>query len=117
RELYAANAELGPKEVLARALRVGKEHVGALVNTLVLAYVGVALPLLLYVATLDALTFSALISSELFATEIVRTLLGSMGLILAVPLTTFAAAIFLSKTRGMPLSEKERHEGACGHAH
>lgn len=117
RELYALNEKLGKKEVFTRALRVGKEHVAALVNTLVLAYVGVSLPLLLYVSTLDGTNFALLVSSEVFATEIVRIILGSAGLIFAVPLTTFAAALFLGKTRGVPLSEKEQNEGCCGHAH
>lgn len=116
RELYSLNPDLSRKEVFTRALRVGKEHVSALVNTLVLAYVGVSLPLLLYVSTLGVSDVSLVVNSEIFATEIVRTVLGSIGLILAVPLSTFAAAIFLEKTRGIPLSEKEKHEG-CAHGH
>lgn len=116
RELYSLNPNLSRKEVFTRALRVGKEHVSALVNTLVLAYVGVSLPLLLYVSTLGVSDVSLVINSEIFATEIVRTILGSIGLILAVPISTFAAAIFLEKTRGVPMSEKEKNEG-CAHGH
>lgn len=116
RELYSVDAKLETWEVFRRALRVGKEHVSALVNTLVLAYVGVSLPLLLYVSTLGVSDVSLVVNSEIFATEIVRTIIGSIGLVLAVPLSTLAAALFLKDTKGVPLTEKEKHEG-CNHAH
>lgn len=116
RELYSVDATLDTWDVFTRALRVGKEHVSALVNTLVLAYVGVSLPLLLYVSRLGVSDVSLVVNSEIFATEIVRTVIGSIGLILAVPISTLAAAIFLKDTKGKPLSEKEKHEG-CAHAH
>lgn len=116
RELYAVNSNLSRKEVFTRALRVGKEHVSALVNTLVLAYVGVGLPLILYVSTLGISDIGLVLNSEVFATEIVRTIIGSIGLILSVPLTTFLAAVFLENSKGKPLTEKEKHEG-CAHTH
>lgn len=116
RELYSANPNLNRKDVFTRALRVGKEHVSALVNTLVLAYVGVGLPLILYVSTLGVSDVGLVLNSEVFATEIVRTIIGSIGLILSVPLTTFLAAVFLEDSKGKPLSEKEKHEG-CAHTH
>lgn len=116
RELYAVNSNLSRKDVFSRALRVGKEHVSALVNTLVLAYVGVGLPLILYVSTLGVSDIGLVLNSEVFATEIVRTIIGSIGLILSVPLTTFLAAVFLENSKGKPLTEKEKHEG-CAHAH
>lgn len=90
RELREAMPHATRAEVFVRALRVGKEHVSALVNTLVLAYAGVALPTILYFAT-SSYTPWELINQELFASEIIRTLIGSLGLILAVPLTTFLA--------------------------
>lgn len=116
RELYSANPSFSRYDVFTRALRVGKEHVAALVNTLVFAYVGVSLPLLLYVSTLGVSDVGLVLNSEIFATEIARTIIGSIGLILSVPFTTFLAAIFLEKTKGKPLSEKEKHEG-CNHDH
>lgn len=116
RELYSVNKKLTRYEVFKRAMRVGKEHVSALVNTLVLAYVGVALPLILYVSTLGVSDLGLVLNSEVFATEIVRIVIGSIGLILSVPLTTFLAAVFLEETKGRPLEEKEKHEG-CAHAH
>ncbi|PIR85323.1 hypothetical protein COU15_01145 [Candidatus Kaiserbacteria bacterium CG10_big_fil_rev_8_21_14_0_10_45_20] len=93
-ELFNSNASLTRREVYFKALRVGREHVGALVNTLVLAYTGASLPLLLYFY-LSPAGFGALVNSELFATEIVRTIVGSIGLILAVPIVTLLAVLFL----------------------
>ena len=81
------------KDIYLRALRVGREHVAALVNTLVLAYTGAALPLLLWVSSAST-NIGLEINREVFAVEIVRTLIGSIGLVLTVPLTT-ALAIWL----------------------
>lgn len=93
-ELWKSNAKLTKKEVYERALRVGREHVGALVNTLVLAYTGASLPLLLHVY-MSSTSVSMALSTELFATEIVRTIIGSIGLILTVPIVTLLAVMFL----------------------
>jgi len=93
-ELYNSNKSLSPREVYRRALRVGREHVGALVNTLVLAYAGASLPLLMYFYLAPAGFFS-LINSELFATEIIRAVVGSIGLIMTVPIVTGLAVWYL----------------------
>ena len=118
RELYASAKHLSQKEIFASALRVGKEHVGALVNTLVLAYVGVALPTVMYFS-LSTMGVGELINREIFANEIVRTILGSIGLILTVPITTWLAVFFLKQFRGKPLSDRERVHGHShgGHDH
>lgn len=76
--------------VFAAALRVGRDHIAATVNTLFLAYAGAALPLLILFSVGGAPVAETL-SSELVAQEIVRTLVGSIGLVLAVPLTTAVA--------------------------
>lgn len=96
RELYNANPNLSVKDVYNRAFSVGKEHMVSLVNTLTLAYAGAALPLLLLFSQSEEDIF-LLINKEIFATEITRTLIGSIGLILAVPITTILASIMLSK--------------------
>jgi uncharacterized membrane protein len=70
--------------------------VGALVNTLVLAYTGAALPLLLLFTQVDAAALTIL-NQEVIATEILRTLVGSIGLILTVPITTGLAVLFRGK--------------------
>jgi uncharacterized membrane protein len=94
-------------------MRVGKEHVGALVNTLFLAYVGTALPLLLLFSLSETSTLS-IINREVFATEIVRSIVGSLGLVLTVPITTFLAMHFLDKYRGVE-EEDEHVQACCGH--
>ena len=95
-EIYDSARHLTEKEVYKKAMRVGKEHVSALVNTLVLAYTGASLPLLLLISSYDyPLRF--VLSQELFATEIVRTIVGRIGLVLTVPITTFLAVHFLKE--------------------
>lgn len=117
-ELYGMDEKVSEKEVYKKALRVGKEHVGALVNTLVLAYAGVGLPLLLYMATSQA-SFGVVLNQEVVATEIVRTIVGSIGLIFTVPVTTFLAVVILGKRR-KEIYKKIQEEGpqdAHAHAH
>jgi len=94
RELLATSGAYKRREVFFRAMRVGREHVGAVVNTLALAYVGVSLPLVLLMHMSPA-TPGSLFNMEIFATEIVRTVVGSFGIILAVPLVTLLAVRFL----------------------
>lgn len=93
-QLKAANPSLKMWELYGKALKVGKDHMGAVINTLILAYTGASLPLvlLLYVSDTPALE---LINREVIATEIVRSIVGSIGLILAVPLTTLIAAFLM----------------------
>jgi uncharacterized membrane protein len=81
-------------ELYRRALRIGREHIGALINTLAIAYVGASLPLLLLLHFVNT-SFAATINQEIFASEIVRTAVGSIGLILAVPITTLTAVWML----------------------
>jgi uncharacterized membrane protein len=89
-ELAAADPDAPRRWVFAGAMRVGRAHVSATVNTLVLAYVGASLPLLVYLSSLDA-SWTAAIFSEAVATEVVRALAGSLGIIAAVPITTALA--------------------------
>jgi uncharacterized membrane protein len=91
RELYSVDAHMRPWDVYTRAMRVGKDHVGALVNTLALAYAGAALPLLLLFSAGSG-SGVPFVNLEVFATEIVRIIVSSIGLILTVPITTVLAA-------------------------
>ncbi len=75
-------------------MNVGRHHIGALINTLVLAYVGVSLPLIMYLFQTGN-SFSFIINQEPLATEIARTLIGSIGLVITVPITTYLAIKFL----------------------
>jgi len=106
-ELKAANRTFGFAELYQRAIRVGRDHVASLVNTLAFAYVGAALPLVLLLARTDA-SVGMLINQEIVAAEIVRIIVGSIGLVLAVPLTTLAAAWWYS-THDAPSSIVHGH--------
>jgi uncharacterized membrane protein len=91
-ELHQANPSAGMAALVSGALRVGRDHIAATVNTLFLAYAGAALPLLiLFVTGTDSLGTVA--TTEIVAVEVVRALCGSVGLIAAVPLTTVLAAL------------------------
>ncbi|HEY8987565.1 MAG TPA: YibE/F family protein, partial [Candidatus Limnocylindrales bacterium] len=73
-----------------RTMNVGIAHLAATVNTLVFAYLGAALPLLVLLA-LQVETFTLTVNEEIIAVEVVRTLVGSIGILLAVPATTAIA--------------------------
>lgn len=92
RELAHVNPEFSIGEPYRRGMNVGLDHVGSLVNTLVLTYTGAALPLLILLTLSDSSLARAL-NLELVAAEIVHTLVGSIGLILGVPITTYLAAL------------------------
>lgn len=92
-ELAKANNKLTFIELAQRGFVVGREHISSLVNTLVLAYAGVALPLfLIVVLNPSGQPLWFLLNSEAISEEVIRTLAGSFGLILAVPTTTLLAA-------------------------
>jgi uncharacterized membrane protein len=109
-ELYAAGSGYTRTQVYLRALRIGREHIGALVNTLAIAYVGASLPLLLLLKTSTAHPLY-LVNSELFATEIIRILMGSIGVVLAVPLTTLIAVSLLKGSK-LPAHSGHSHGSA-----
>lgn len=92
-ELHHANQSLGFRELFRAAMRIGQDHVAATVNTLVLAYAGASLPMLL-MFSLGRSNYGFLVNYEFIAEEIVRTLVGSLGLVTAVPLTTAIAILF-----------------------
>lgn len=112
-ELRRANPALSAWELFAAGVRVGRDHIAATVNTLVLAYAGAALPLFLLFTQLDEPLWWVL-NREIIAQEIVQTLVGSLGLIAAVPLTTgFAAALAARLT----VKEVETITHEFGHRH
>ncbi len=107
-ELRRANPRQPARELSAAAMRVGRDHVASTVNTLFLAYAGASLPLLLLfsVGRVPALDVA---NSEVVATEIVRTLVGSIGLVASVPLTTWLAVAVVGKADpGPPVKAGER---------
>lgn len=94
-ELSRANPAAGFGELVRGALNVGRDHITATVNTLFLAYAGAGLPLLILFATGDQ-ALGGILTSEIVAVEIVRALVGSLGLITAVPITTALAAALVA---------------------
>jgi uncharacterized membrane protein len=96
-------------------MRVGRDHIASTVYTLVLAYAGAALPLLL-LFTLAAQPLGQVVTAENVAEEVVRTLVGSIGLVLAVPLTTALAALVVSSGNPAPaagtIDPPATHEGS-----
>ncbi len=90
-ELAAVDPSLGIRELYRRGMKMGNAHLASMVNTLVLAYTSTALPLLILFYLYTEPWYLTL-NRELIAEELVRTLVGSSGLILAVPLTTALAA-------------------------
>lgn len=110
-EIYKANQKLDFNEVYSRGMSVGREHITSLVNTLALAYAGASLPTLL-LFTVYPQPIWVTLNSELIVEEVIRTVVGSVALTLAVPITTFlAAAYFTGKLTQTPpaLSGKSSH--------
>jgi uncharacterized membrane protein len=97
-ELSAQNSEMSATQLVRSGLKIGREHIASTVNTLLLAYVGSSIPLLLLFAVSDQ-SLGLVANSELISIEIVRTLCGSIGLVAALPLTTFLAAFLVSGKR------------------
>ena len=91
-ELHSANSRLDLKFLYRRAMNIGRDHVASTVNTLVLAYAGASLPMLL-LFSLNSGDYALLSNMSMVAEEIVRTLVGSIGLFLSVPITTFLACL------------------------
>ncbi|MER7079602.1 YibE/F family protein [Saccharopolyspora kobensis] len=90
-ELRKANPALTWRQLYSSGLQIGRDHVSSAVNTLVLAYAGTALPMLMAYA-LSGRSFGEIVTSQAVAQEVVRTLVGSIGLVAAVPITTAIAA-------------------------
>ena len=95
-ELRRANADYDALGLYRAAERVGRDHIASTVNTLVLAYAGASLPLLIYFTQSD-LHLRQILTSEVIAVELVRTLVGSIGLIASVPITTALAAYVVTR--------------------
>jgi len=112
RELAHTNPTMGIAGLYRHGMNVGLDHIGSLVNTLVLAYVGTALPLMMLLHLSD-MPLTQQLNLEMVATEVVHTIVGSIGLILAVPVTTILAA-FLFRGDRIPVAKGELDHG---HSH
>jgi uncharacterized membrane protein len=91
-ELRLTDASLSRRQLYSSGLRIGRDHIASTVNTLALAYAGATLPLLI-LFTLSGQSLGAVANGEVVAVEIVATLVGSIGLVTAVPISTWLAAL------------------------
>lgn len=115
-ELHKIAPNVSRRKIYLRALRMGREHIGALVNTLAIAYVGTSLPLLLLFSLSDSSTL-VMINKEIFSAEIIRTLIGSIGLILAVPITTLISVFIVVKNSSNGNDIDESKISHIAHSH
>lgn len=109
-ELYELAPHTPARKLFTSALRIGRDHIASTVYTIAFAYAGAALPLLIIVSLYDRPFLEAITSSEL-AEEVVRTLVGSVGLVLAIPMTT-AVAVAVVKATGASRFEGRPSEAA-----
>jgi uncharacterized membrane protein len=100
-ELHATDPDASARQLYRSAITIGRDHIASTVNTLVLAYAGASLPLLLILVT-QAEGAGLLLNRELLAVEVLRALVGSIGIVAAVPLTTAVAAIVAARLTPMP---------------
>jgi uncharacterized membrane protein len=101
-QLKAVNPKISFAELYERGLSVGKDHVASLVNTLVFAYAGTSLPLFLLFTLYRTQPVWVIVNSEIVAEEVIRTVVGSIALVMAVPITTFIASFMVSR-KNQPL--------------
>ena len=107
-ELRQARSDYSARSLYRAAERIGRDHIASTVNTLVLAYAGASLPLMIYF-TQSNLHLRHILTNEVVAVEVVRTLVGSIGLIASVPLTTALAAYVVTRGGVMePATEPSR---------
>jgi uncharacterized membrane protein len=106
-QLRDANPSFDWRQLYLRAMQVGQDHIASMVNTLVLVYAGAALPLLLLL-TDRSLPLAYVLSHEVVAEEIVRILVTSIGLVAAVPITTFLASLVMVRRRGTRSSRPQQ---------
>lgn len=105
-ELYEAAPRSRPMEVFRSAMRVGRDHIASMVYTLVLAYLGTALPLSILLSVSDRPLMQSL-TSDVVATELLRSIIGAVALVLAVPITTLIAAYTVAP-EGMKFPRRSR---------
>ncbi|HEX2054256.1 MAG TPA: YibE/F family protein [Actinomycetota bacterium] len=95
-ELHLANPAMRSAELYRAAIRIGRDHIASTVNTLVLAYAGAALPLLI-LFTIAESRLGDVLTGEVVAEEVIRTLVGSIGLVASVPITTGLAVLVVGQ--------------------
>jgi uncharacterized membrane protein len=112
-ELKQADPTMTARQLYRAGLRIGRDHIASVVNTLVLAYAGAALPLMLLFSVAQS-SVGTVANSEIVAEEIVRTLVGSIGLVASVPVTTGLAALVVSADRPAPGADMTKGPAPAG---
>ncbi len=95
-QITEVGEKLGVSEVFSRAMSIGKDHMASMINTLVLVYTGASMPLLILFVNAQ-LPLNYILSMEVVSIEIIRTLVGTIGLVSAIPITTFMATLVFKK--------------------
>jgi len=95
-EVKNANPEIARKDLMRAGFNVGRDIMGTMANTLILAYTGSAIPLLILFTAYEP-SITEIINLDIIATEIVRALAGSIGLIMTVPLTVFTGTFLFER--------------------
>ncbi len=108
-EIYQSSPEISWRELYTRGMNVGKDIMGAMTMTLVLAYVGSSMPLLLMIAVIRQVEFETILNLPVVVSELVRALIGSVGLIYAIPLTAMIMATMLCRRRPATRKAMEDH--------
>lgn len=114
--LHDTDPRLGVRGLFLRAMKVGRDHIASTVNTLFLAYAGASLALLVLFST-GGLGVGEIVNSEIMAQEIVKTLVGSLGLIAAVPATTVLAATLAVRRSPAEVAASRSRYGDDPHGH
>lgn len=108
-ELAAADPGISRRRLFVATMRIGRDHIASTVYTLAFAYVGTALPLIMLASLVERPVVDTLLSGEI-AEEVVRTLVSSIGLVLAIPVTTAIAALLATTGRGKELESESESE-------
>jgi uncharacterized membrane protein len=114
-ELKTLKKDISTSELYERGLNIGRDHVASLVNTLILAYAGANLPLFLMFTINEQVPSWVTLNSEVILEEVIRTLAGSIGLVMAVPISTLVAALAVKRLSEKTL--KSLDSMAKAHAH
>jgi uncharacterized membrane protein len=96
-ELAAANPGYGYRQLYRAATRIGRAHIASVINTIILAYAGASLPLMLLISRSNV-PLGEILTNQMIAEELVRSIVGTLGLIAAVPITTALAAFVATRT-------------------
>jgi uncharacterized membrane protein len=97
-EVHAADPSLGSRQLFRSGMNIGRDMVGTMTNTLILAFLGSGFTLIIYLYSLG-LSFYQLFSSAYASIEVISGISSSIGMILAIPLTAFISSVFLSKDK------------------